>query len=113
MSGVNLNLVATKKYCRSEIYFNRGSHEENKKCFDFIYNMRHEIEEKFGEGLIWERMDEKVSCRIKHQILGVSIFEKDEWKDMIKFLVDSAERMVDTFKEPVRKLNSKTKNNEW
>lgn len=113
MSGVNLNLVATKKYCRSEIYFNRGSQDENKKCFDFIYGMRQEIERKFGDGLIWERMDEKVSCRIKHEISGVSIFEKEEWNDMINFLVDSAERMANTFKEPVRKLNIETKNNEW
>lgn len=98
MTGVNLNLVATQRYCQSEIYFNRGSKEENKKLFDFAYKMKETIETKFGGVLEWERMNTKVSCRIKSTLTGVSIFDKDDWPKMIQFLIDVAARMETVFR---------------
>lgn len=109
MSGVNLNLVISRNYARSEIYFNRGSKEENKYCFDFIYQKKEQIEKDFGAPLIWERMDEKVSCRIKSQLDEVSVYEKEKWDEMVEFLIDASERMVKAFKTPVKQLNQKVK----
>ena len=109
MSGVNLNVVATKKYCRAEIYFNRGSQDENKDLFDFTEAMKNEIEKNFGEELVWERMSEKVSCRIKAQLDGVNVFEKEDWPKMIDYMVDVSERMVKAFKNPIKKLNTYAK----
>ena len=105
MSGVNLNMVVSRNYARGEIYFNRGSHEENKWCFDFIQERKKQIEKEFGESLIWERMDNKVSCRIKAQIDDVSIYEKEDWDKMIDYMVDVAERMEKAFRNPVKQLN--------
>lgn len=106
MSGVNLNLVISKKFARSEIYFNRGSQEENKELFDFVKNMQAEIENKFGHPLEWERMDDKVSCRIKYQLNDVSIFDKDDWSEMIEFLCITSTKMEEAFREPIKKLNT-------
>lgn len=106
MSGVNLNLLVSNTYCRSEIIFNRGSQVENKKLYDFIFEMKHKIESDFGESLIWERMDEKVTCRIKVQLDGVSYFEESDWPRMIDYLIDVSVRMERAFKEPIRKLNN-------
>ncbi len=105
MSGVNLNVVATQKYGRAEIYINRGSQEENKECFDFLEKMKPEIETAFGGELVWERMSDKVSCRIKAQLDGVNMFDKADWSRMISFMVDVSERMTKAFKNPVKKLN--------
>lgn len=110
MSGVNLNLVATKNYCGSEIYFNRGSQEENKDLFDFIQEQQKDIETGFGGKLSWERMDEKVSCRIRSRLDDVSIYEKEDWPKMIDFLIDASERMEKVFRNPIRKLNAYAKN---
>jgi hypothetical protein len=110
MSGVNINLVMSNNYCRSEIIFNRGSKEENKELYDFIYQMRDKIENDFGEKLIWERMDEKVTCRIKAQLDEVSYFEENDWKKMNKFLIDVSVKMERAFKDPIRKLNNYWKN---
>jgi hypothetical protein len=101
--------VISRNYARSEIYFNRGSKEENKQCFDFIHQKREQIEKDFGALLIWERMDEKVSCRIKFQLDEVSIFEKEQWDKMTDFLIDSSERMVRAFKTTVQQLNQSMK----
>lgn len=105
MSGVNLNVVATKKYCRAEIYINRGDQQENKECFDFLLSMKDEIEASFGESLIWERMSDKVSCRIKAQLDGVDIFEKSDWTKMINYMIHATEHMNKSFKNPVKRLN--------
>ncbi len=109
MSGVSINMVISKSNCRSEIYLNRGSQEENKTCFDFLSKMRQEIESEFGSELMWERMDDKISCRIKDQLDNVNIFDREDWDKMITFLIDSSEKMVKAFKNPIKKLNSSLK----
>ena len=109
MSGVNLNMVVSRSYARGEIYFNRGSKEENKWCFDFIKERKEQIEKEFGEPLIWERMDDKVSCRIKAQLDGVSIFDNEDWGEMISYMVDVSQRMAKIFHNPVKQLNRKIK----
>lgn len=109
MSGISLNIVASSSYCKSEIIFNRGSKEENKELFDFIYKMKDKIESDFGGELIWERMDENVTCRIKHQLDGVNYFESAEHERMNNFMIDSSVRMEKAFKEPIKKLNNYSK----
>jgi hypothetical protein len=103
--GITLNVVITSKYCRSEIYFNRGSQEKNKDLYDFIYNMKDSIEANFGNTLEWDRMDDKVTCRIKSELKDVNCFEQDDWDKMIKYLIDSSTRMEKAFKEPIKELN--------
>lgn len=110
MTGVNLNLGISKNYCRSEIYINRGNQNENKEVFDYIFEMKDEIEKEFGEKLVWERMDEKISCRIKSELKNVSYFEKADWNKMIEFLIEKSEKMAKSFKEPIKKLNKHMKN---
>lgn len=110
MSGVNINLVISNNYCRSEIIFNRGSQEENKELFDIIYQKKDIIENEFFGSLNWERMDDKVTSRIKSQLDGVNYFEEGDWEKMNKFLIDVSVRMEKAFKEPIRNLNNYWKN---
>jgi hypothetical protein len=109
MVGVNINLVISRTYARSELYINRGSKEENKFCFDFLFEKKEQIEKSFGGQLIWERMDDKISCRIKSQLDEVSLYEKEDWGKMYRFMIDASERMVHAFKTPVQQLNQKIK----
>lgn len=109
MTGVNLNLVVSKNYCRSEIYFNRGSHEANKSLFDYSLTMKEEIERDFAGPLEWERMDDKISCRIKFEMQGVSYFEKEDWQKMIDFLIEASERMERAFRSPIKRMNQYSK----
>ena len=109
MSGVSLNLIVSGKHAHSDIYINRGDKEENEKFFDFLYNMKDKIETAFGNELIWERKDDKVTCRIKSEQTGVNVFDKDDWSKMIKFLVNASERMYKAFRNPVKKLNEYSK----
>lgn len=106
MSGVNLNVAASKNYCRSEIYINQGDKHLNETLFDFVNDLKSNIEEIVGEELVWERMDNNVSCRIKHQLDSVNIYDENDWVRMISFLVGSVQKMEHAFREPVKKLNN-------
>ena len=102
--GFGLNLVISRRYARAEIYINRGSAEENKKAFDHLHNLKDEIEKEFGGKLTWERMEDNVTSRIKHQLDGVSVANEEDWPKMNEFIIDTAERMHRAFKDPIRKM---------
>ena len=104
-SGTSLNLVINRSYCRTEIYISTGVKEKNKEYFDLLYQYKNEIEDKFGGILVWERLDDLVTCRIKDQSDGVNYFEKDDWQKINNFLIDSSKRMETAFAEYIKKLN--------
>lgn len=105
-SGVSLNLVATHTYARAEIYINRGDQAENKKVFDYFLNMKSEIEKDFGAPLVWERMEDRVTSRIKFQLDGVDIFNQSDWPKMNEFMIETTIKMHQAFKGPVQKLRA-------
>jgi len=105
MSGVALYLVVSRKYARSELYISRGTKEENKKIFDYFFTRKDEIESDFGSKLIWERMEDKKTSRIKVQLDGVNFANEEDWEKMNKFLIESAVRMDKAFRERVSKID--------
>lgn len=66
-----------------------GERKENKKIFDYFYKNKENIESTFGSKLDWERLDDKKMSRIASRLHGVSIFNREDWEDMMKFLTDS------------------------
>lgn len=103
-TGINLNLVVSKKYARAEIYINRGKQEENKRVFDYFFSHKDKIEKEFDDKLTWERMEGGITSRIKYQLNGVNIFNEKDWPKMNNFLIDSSERMYKAFKEITKML---------
>jgi hypothetical protein len=63
--GVTFNFEAGKKYGRAELYIDRSEKEENKLIFDQLSGKKDSIEKAFGDGLTWERLDDKRASRIK------------------------------------------------
>jgi hypothetical protein len=106
LRGISINLVISSKYCRSEIYINKGDADANKTLFDAFYKLKDEIETTMGENLVWERMDDKVTCRIKCELQGVSYFEEADWNKMNEFMIEKTQKMIKAFKEPIRKLGN-------
>jgi len=106
-AGVSLNLVVSKNYARAEIYINRGDTQKNKEVFDYFYNLKDQIEKDFGGSLVWERMDDRITSRIKYQLDGVNVFNEKDWLKMNDFMIDAANRLHKVFKNLVQKLRSR------
>jgi hypothetical protein len=49
---------------RAEIYIDTGDRDTNKRLFDRLASARASHEERVGEPLEWERLDDKQACRI-------------------------------------------------
>src|SRR5690625_957084 len=93
VGGLSINAVVSGSYARGEVYFTRSLKEENKNNFDFLYNKKAQIEQSFEDRLIWERMDDNKYSRIKFQLDGVSLYDKEDWPKMIEFMTDITKRL--------------------
>lgn len=93
VSGIPFSFVVTKTYCNVEISINHGDKEVNERIFDFLYAKKEEIENVFGGELLWERLDEKKTCRISCRLDGVNILETDDWQKMKDFQCDAMPRL--------------------
>jgi hypothetical protein len=106
MFGLTINIVITKNHCRTELYINTGVKEDNKKLFDHFHDLQEDIESAFGGGLGWERMNDNVTSRIRAQLAGVNVFEREDWPRMIDYLIDSSAKMSEALKGPIKKLKN-------
>ncbi len=104
LSGVSVNLVIGRQACRAEIYINTGSKEENKKIFDFLYGFKDQLTPNLGE-LNWERLDDKVVCRISKR-KELSFLSEEDQPEMFDFFV----RYTDLFIQNFAPLTKKYKN---
>ena len=66
--GLGYNYAIVQEYGLAELYIDRGDAVGNKRIFDEIHARKVEIEAAFGGTLLWERLDTKRACRIKHII---------------------------------------------
>lgn len=89
VSGIPLTFVVTQKYASVETTINRGNKEVNEKIFDWLYAKKDEIEKSFGGTLLWERLDEKKSCRISSRLESVDITNVDDWQKIKDFQCDA------------------------
>ena len=105
--GVPFQFVAGQSYGRVELYIDRGNKEENKAIFDELLSQRQAIETKFGEPLIWERLDDARACRIKRETTG-NIFEESQWPSLIGFMTDAMVRLESSFTEPLARISAET-----
>ncbi len=55
---------ASKNRFRTEVYIDTGEKELNEQLFEFLYNYKTEIENRFGESLEWEKLENKRACRV-------------------------------------------------
>ena len=95
LGGVSVNLVIGRQACRAEIYINTGTREENKKIFDYLYSYKNQLELKLGE-LTWERLDDKVVCRISKR-KGLSFLSEEDQPIMFDFFVKYTDLFLDNF----------------
>ncbi|HRE76597.1 MAG TPA: DUF4268 domain-containing protein [Flavobacterium sp.] len=108
LSGVTFNFVITNQNARVEIYISR-SKEENKLIFKILKEQENEIESVFAEQLIWQELPDKKASRIKLEKTNFDYFQKEDWPEIIKFLVHSMLQLEKTFREPISRLRTKLK----
>lgn len=95
-NGLNCNVIVNFDNCRAEIYINTGDKDRNKSIFDFPYENKDAIEIKFGEPLTWQRLDDKVTSRIRID-RDLKYIERDQRQQVIEFLTTASGKLMEIF----------------
>lgn len=92
--GLGFNYVIVQEYGVAELYIDRGEAPENKRIFDHLYARKDEIEKAIGGPLIWEPLDTKRACRIKHVIeRGGYRSPESQWPEIQSEMVDAMSKL--------------------
>ena len=95
IGGTSVNICISKTVCRTEIYVNTGMRDTNKRIYDFFLSYKDTIEAELGV-MKWERLDDKVTCRIS-QSKELSYLQEDMWQGMSDFFISATEKFIATF----------------
>ena len=106
VSGVKYTMIITKNYCSVLIEFTKPNKEDNKRFFDEMFNFKDNIETQFGNELIWNRSDNKISSQIGYFLYDVDIFNKEDWSKMIKFLSTNIIKLEEATRLPLAKIKT-------
>ena len=103
--GLGFNYVIVQKYGVAELYIDRGDAAENKNIFDQMLARTHEVEKAFGGALVWERLDTKRACRIKHIIeRGGYRSPESDWPAIQSEMVDAMTKLETALKPVLESL---------
>ncbi len=94
--GISMSAVIGYDFARIEIYFNSGKQDTNKEVFDYLYSRKSEIEAEYGQPLIWERLSEKITCRIKDE-KQFACFDMEDKTKLFEFMKNSSDKMAVIF----------------
>ena len=76
----------------------------NKGIFDNLHENKEGIEEKFGEPLEWDRLDELKTSYIKYRISSSGLSDMKRWDELQDKMIDAMIRLERAFKSEIQKL---------
>lgn len=100
LSGMSFNLIFGKSEIRVEFYMSRPQAETNQLVFDQLFAQKEQIEAAFGAELEWQPLPNRKACRIQYS-RAVDGYNKDNWADMIKWLVEHMTRLEAALSAPI------------
>lgn len=104
IGGIAFNYVIVKDRSLIETYIRRDTLEAGKRIFDQICLAKDEIELRFDGPLVWERMDNKKGCRIKHVIERGYRSSESEWPEIQLEMVSAMSRLETAIKPVLDRL---------
>lgn len=108
VNGCYVRLIFVQNEIRVEFQLGRETPSENKWLFDQLAQNRAAYQQVVGEELEWRRIDQKkvsmVVCKTP-----VQSYSKENWPEMIAWLVNRYRKMDEAFSEPVRGLAARMK----
>lgn len=89
--------------CRVELYIDPGDEVENKRVFDALLEARETLEARFGEALVWDRLDGKRTCRVAVYRPG-RVDQFDVHEELRTWFADRLIRMKSVFGPEIRRI---------
>ncbi|MDP2140044.1 MAG: DUF4268 domain-containing protein [Gammaproteobacteria bacterium] len=104
ISAMVYSAIFSKSEIRVEFSMQRSDAEANTFVFVRLAAQKDVIETAFGNQFDWLPLPEKKACRIVYA-KTVDGYDKDNWPDMIQWLVQHMTRLELALREPLRVIN--------
>jgi predicted type IV restriction endonuclease len=108
--GLNFNYSIRKGEGMAELYIDRGPEEPeaNKRIFDDLLGHKDEVEQAFGGGLSWQRLDDSRGCRIAYTTkAGGWKTDEAKWPAIQDAMIDAMVRLEKALRPQLDKLKAK------
>ena len=103
-SGISWNYVVRNSDSRVEMFFQSNDGNLNKSRFEFLQNLKAEIEEKFGGPLDWDYRANRKQHYIRSWCNIGGLKQRENWDEIQKDLVSKMKSMVDSIGPYIQQL---------
>jgi hypothetical protein len=100
VSGSPYQLLFGKNFIRVQLNIARANQVENKKIYAALVTQKESIESRFGAPLEWLELPHR-KCSILQFEKAVDGYNKDNWPDMISWLVEHMIKLEQALKKPL------------
>jgi len=106
-SGLTYVYVIAQRFSRVELYIDRGRglEKETEAAFDSLLASKGEIARTFGAAPVWERLEGKRACCVKHELADGGYKDAEEkWPEIQDRMIDAMVRFEAAFRPHIAKL---------
>ncbi len=104
-AGLGLNYSTRGADSQVELYIDFRNESENLSAFEQLEKNKDQIQEAFGDDLIWEDLKNSRACRISFRVSGGYRTPQNEWPEIHKKLVEAMVRLEKAMRPHVDSLN--------
>ena len=99
LQGCRYWLTFSNSEIRVELNIDREDKTENKQIFDCLYSQQARIEQAFGVGLVWDRLEQKQACKVRYYQSIQDGYDRTHWPTMTAWLATHIIRLEQSFKD--------------
>jgi hypothetical protein len=104
-SGFMLNMVLRQEFSIVECYIRIDSDgDKSSAAFQALYAQKDAIEAKFGSALDWQKLPNRIGCRICKEMSGGWKSPESEWPEIQDRMIDALIRLDDALRQPIQEL---------
>lgn len=106
--GFSFVFLATEKFLGIELYIDTGDADRNEKLMKELSKRKDKIEKEYGHQLLWDFIENKRACRVRHIIQEVNVTKADKAAS-IEILISHMEKFDTVIRPEIKKLNEEQK----
>ena len=83
----------------------KANREANKFLYDYLLKRKHDIETAFGQPLVWDLVEDRLSMKIMYTQNGLSYNDETQWLALTSFLAEQMHRLEQALRLPLAAAN--------
>jgi len=93
LAGCRYWMTFSNSEIRVELHIDREDRKQNKLVFDYLLKNKARVEQGFGVGLIWDRLDDRQASKVRYCRALHNGYSRRNWPDMIDWLAEHIVRL--------------------